>query len=181
MLFRSEAHALHVAELSKQLFSALRNEHQLEPRYELLLYLAALLHEIGVFVSQRSYHKHTMYLIRHSDLFGLGKRDLLLVSLVGRYHRRRSPQPTHEGYAMLDREQRVAVAKMAAILRVAVALDDSRSQRIQKLHCDRENGRLVISIPNVEDLTLEQLSLRQNGALFEETFGLPVLLRKLRS
>lgn len=176
-----EAHALHVAELSKQLFTALKNEHQLDGRYELLLYLAALLHEIGLFVSQRSYHKHTMYLIRHSDLFGLGKRDLLLVSLVGRYHRRRSPQPTHEGYATLDREQRVAVAKMAAILRVAAALDDSRSQRIKRLYCDREDGRLVITIPHVEDLTLEQLALRQNGALFEETFGMPVLLRKLRA
>jgi exopolyphosphatase/guanosine-5'-triphosphate,3'-diphosphate pyrophosphatase len=66
---------------------------------------------------------------------------------------------------------------MAALLRVADALDESRSQRIHELQATREDDRLVISIPMVEDLSLETLGLKQNGLLFEETFGLPVLLR----
>ena len=125
-------------------------------------------------------HKHSMYLIRNSEIFGLGKRNLLLVALVARYHRRASPQPTHEGYATLNREERVAVAKMAALLRVAVALDESRSQRIHDFTCSVEDSRLVISIPRTEDLSLEQLALKQNGSLFEEIFGLRVLLRICR-
>ena len=119
-------------------------------------------------------------MIKNSELFGLSRRDVLLVALVARYYRRASPQPSHEGYATLSREDRVAVAKMAAILRVAVALDDSRSQRIKEFVCSREMGRLVITIPQVKDLSLEQLALRQNGSLFEETFGVPVLLRTRR-
>jgi exopolyphosphatase/guanosine-5'-triphosphate,3'-diphosphate pyrophosphatase len=142
-----------------------------------ILQVAALLHEIGLFVSNRSYHKHSLYLIRNSELFGLGKKDLLLAALVARYHRRASPQPTHEGYATLDRDERVAVAKMAAILRVADALDESRSQRIHEIQTTCEGDRLVISVPMVEDLSLENLALKQTGALFEETFGTPVLLR----
>jgi len=176
-----EAHATHIASLCTTLFQQLKDEHQLTPRFEVILYVAALLHEIGLYVSNRSYHKHSMYLIRNSELFGLGKRDVLLASLVARYHRRASPQATHEGYNTLDREGRVAVAKMAALLRVAIALDESRSQRIHELTCAYEGGRLVISIPRVEDLSLEQLALKQNGALFEETFGMPVLLRMARS
>ena len=172
-----EAHAVHVAQLCSTLFHQLREEHQLSPRYEVILHVAALLHEIGLFVSNRSYHKHSLYLIRNSELFGLGKKDLLLAALVARYHRRASPQPTHEGYAMLDRDERVAVAKMAAILRVADALDESRSQRIHEISIEREGDRLVISVPMVEDLSLENLALKQNGLLFEETFGTPVLLR----
>jgi exopolyphosphatase/guanosine-5'-triphosphate,3'-diphosphate pyrophosphatase len=175
-----EPHAVHVAELCSKLFTQLKDEHQLPPRSEVILRVAALLHEIGLFVSNRSYHKHSLYLIRNSELFGLGKRDLLLAAMVARYHRRASPQPTHEGYNTLDRDERVAVAKMAAILRLADALDESRSQRIQELACLREGGRLVISIPGVEDLSLEQLALKQSGALFEETFGLTVLLRMAR-
>jgi exopolyphosphatase/guanosine-5'-triphosphate,3'-diphosphate pyrophosphatase len=172
-----EAHAVHVAELAGVLFQQLREEHQLPPRAEILLRVAALLHEIGLFVSNRSYHKHSLYLIRNSELFGLGKRELLLAALVARYHRRASPQPTHEGYATLERDERVAVAKMAALLRVADALDESRSQRIHQIQVEREGDRLVISVPMVEDLSLEALALKQNGALFEETFGTPVLLR----
>ena len=175
-----EQHAVHVSELCTKLFQQLKEEHQLSPRYEVVLHVAALLHEVGLFVSNRSYHKHSLYLIRNSELFGLGKKDLLLAALVARYHRRASPQPTHEGYMTLDRDERVAVAKMAAILRVADALDESRSQRIHEIAIEREGDRLVISIPLVEDLSLEMLALKQNGALFEETFGFPVLLRMAR-
>jgi len=175
-----EAHATHVAQLCSTLFQQLRDEHQLPPRYEVVLSVAALLHEIGLFVSSRSYHKHSLYLIRNSELFGMGRKELFLAAMVARYHRRASPQPTHEGYNTLDRDERVAVAKLAAILRVADALDESRSQRIHELTCAREGGRFVVSIPLVEDLSLEQLALKQNGALFEETFGSPVLLRMER-
>ena len=172
-----EAHACHVAMTVSRLFEQLSNEHQLDSRYEVILHVAALLHEIGTYVSNRAMHKHSMYLIRNSEIFGLGKRFLLLVALVARYHRRASPQPSHEGYSVLNREERVAVSKMAAILRVAVALDESRSQRIHDFTCQAENSRLVISIPRAEDLSLEQLALKQNGSLFEEIFGLRVLLR----
>jgi exopolyphosphatase/guanosine-5'-triphosphate,3'-diphosphate pyrophosphatase len=175
-----EAHGRHVAELSRKLFQALQPEHQLDKRQEIILYLAALLHEMGLYVSFQSHHKHSMYLIRNSELFGLGRKDVLLVALVARYYRRASPQPDHEGYSTLGRDERVAVAKLAALLRVAVALDESRSQRITEFRCLREDGRIVISIPNIEDLSLEQLALRQNGALFEEIFGVPLLLRPER-
>jgi exopolyphosphatase / guanosine-5'-triphosphate,3'-diphosphate pyrophosphatase len=175
-----DVHAGHIAALAATLFHELREEHQLSPRSEVILCVAALLHEIGLFVSNRSYHKHSMYLIRNSELFGLGRKDQLLAALVARYHRRASPQPTHDGYATLERDERVVVAKLAAILRVAIALDESRSQRIHQVSCSREEGRLVISIPLVEDLSLEQLALKQNGSLFEEVFGLPVLLRMVR-
>jgi exopolyphosphatase/guanosine-5'-triphosphate,3'-diphosphate pyrophosphatase len=175
-----EPHAAHVSSLAVKLFHQLKEEHQLPSRYEVVLSVAALLHEIGLFVSNRSYHKHSLYLIRNSELFGMGKKDLLLAALVARYHRRASPQPTHEGYAMLDRDERVAVAKMAAILRLADALDESRSQRIHELKAEKEGDRLVVSIPLVEDLSLEMLALKQTGSLFEETFGFPVLLRMAR-
>jgi exopolyphosphatase/guanosine-5'-triphosphate,3'-diphosphate pyrophosphatase len=175
-----EKHARHVATLCRKLFAELQREHQLEPKLELQLYLAALLYEIGMYINARSNHKHTMYLIRNSELFGLSRKDVLLVALVARYHRRSSPQPQHEGYASLDRSERVAVSKLAAILRLAIALDDSRSQRISDIQCRIEGKRLVITAKGVEDVSVEQLALRQSGNLFEETYGLPVQIRAAR-
>jgi len=172
-----ETHARHVATLCRKLFSDLMAEHQLDQRMELILYLAAILHEIGTFISTRSHHKHAMYIINNSELFGLSERDQLLVALVVRYQRRSSPQPEHEGYATLDRNDRVAVSKLAAILRLAIALDESRSQRISSLRCKRENQQLVIRTQGVEDVSLEQLTVRQSGELFEEVFGMSVFLR----
>lgn len=172
-----EPHARQVADLAQKLFFQLTGEHRLDSRFEVILFVASLLHEIGLFINVRSNHKHAMYLIRNSELFGLSRQDVLLVSLVARYHRRAFPQPSHEGYASLDRDNRVAVAKMAALLRLAISLDDSRSGRVKEIKCVRERDRLVIQVPGVDDVSLEQLAMRQNGALFEEIFGLPVLLR----
>ncbi len=172
-----EEHALQTAWLASELFSQLTREHRLTERFEVILHVAAILYQIGLFINLRSSHKHSMYLIRNSELFGLSKNDLLLVGLVARYHRRSSPQPTHEGYGSLPREERVVVAKLAAILRVAIALDESRTGRVRQFRCIRESKRLVIELPGNEDNSMEQLALRQNGSLFEEVYGIPVMLR----
>lgn len=172
-----EAHARHVAELSSALFAALREEHSIDARGELVLYLAALLHEIGAFISHTSLHKHSMYLIENSDLFGLSPADVLLVALVARYHRRASPKPTHREFSTLDRDRRVTVSKLAAILRIAIALDASRTQRVRNITCQRERSRLVIGVPQTEDLSVEQLALRQGRSLFEEIYGFTVHVR----
>lgn len=172
-----EEHALHVANLATELFGQLRREHHLPDRYEVILHVAAILYQIGSFINTRSSHKHAMYIIRNSELFGLSRNNLLLVGLVARYHRRASPQPTHEGYATLPREDRVVVSKLAAILRVAIALDETRSGRVSQVHCVREPKRLIVETPGVDDVSIEQLGLRQNGGLFLEVFGIQVMFR----
>jgi exopolyphosphatase/guanosine-5'-triphosphate,3'-diphosphate pyrophosphatase len=172
-----EVHGRHVAELCRVLFRTLQKEHQLDSRYEVILYIAGLLHDVGYAVSSRSHHKHSMYLINNGDLFGLSKKDVTLAALTARYHRRSAPNPSHEGYATLDWENRVNLVKMAAMLRVADALDRSNDQRIKNIICSREGARFVISVPGADDLSVEQLALRQKSALFKEVFGLSVLLR----
>lgn len=176
-----ERHAQQVASLSAQLFRELQPEHQLDQRFELLLKIAALLHEIGGFVNDRSHHKHSMYLILNSDLFGLTRRDITLIALVARYHRRAMPRPYHEQYTLLDRDGRLAVTKMAAILRVADALDRNHLQQVRDLSFSREKGQFVITVRDVQDLTIERLALKEKGNMFEEVYGLKIVLRSGRA
>ena len=171
------AHARRTAALADQLFDQLADYHRLGGRHGRVLTLAALLHEIGLFVGTTGYHKHSMYLIVNSELFGVSKRDLQLVGLVARYHRRASPKPTHTPFTQIDRRGRVAVSKLAAMLRVAKALDESRSGRIDSVKATVDGDRLVLTAPGVDDLSLERLALRQSGTLFREIFGLRLLLR----
>jgi exopolyphosphatase/guanosine-5'-triphosphate,3'-diphosphate pyrophosphatase len=172
-----EAHGRHVAETSRVLFRALQREHGLGSRHEVILYVGALLHDLGYAVNARSHHKHSMYLIVNGELFGLSQRDVLLAALTARYHRRSTPRPVHPSYASLDWESQTNVAKMASILRVADALDRSGVQRVRDIVCSREDGALVISVPTGDDLSLEQLSLSQKGRMCTEIFGMPVVLR----
>ncbi|TWU51047.1 Exopolyphosphatase [Rubripirellula tenax] len=172
-----ESHARNVAELARKLFDQLRGEHGLDDRHEVLLFVAALLHEIGMMVNVRSNHKHALYLIRYSELFGLSRDELLQVGLVARYHRRAYPQPAHEAYGTLPQSERVMVSKLAAMLRLAIALDDTRSGRVREIRCVIESKRLVINVPGLDDVSLEQVAMRENSGFFRDTFGLPVLLR----
>jgi len=172
-----ETHARNVAELANMLFSQLQDEHRLDSRHEVILFVAALLHEIGLIVNVRSNHKHALYLIRNSELFGLNEEELLQVGLVARYHRRANPQPGHEGYGTLPQERRVIVAKLAALLRLAIALCDTRSGRVRDIRCRRDGKQLVIAVPGVDDVSLEQVAMRENSGLFRDVFGLQVLLR----
>jgi exopolyphosphatase/guanosine-5'-triphosphate,3'-diphosphate pyrophosphatase len=173
-----EQHALSVMTLCTQLFTNLADEHQLPPWYGLILAVAAILHDIGMFVSTRGHHKHSMYCIQNSEIFGLSRRDILLISLLARYHRKATPKMIHPEYVALDREDRLAVAKCAAILRIADSLDRSHSQRISKITCRREKDSLVIVVPGVEDLTLEQLGIQTKGDMFEEVYGMNVVLER---
>jgi len=172
-----EDHARNVAELCRQLFRQLKKEHGLDDRFETLLYVAAALHETGAFINTSSMHKHSMYLIMNSTLFGLTSDDLQLVGLVARYHRRSMPKTIHQPYASMDRSRRVVVSKLAAILRLALALDASRNQRIRQIECHRIRNRIIVSVPALDDLSVEQISLRRNQLFFESIFGLEVLLR----
>ncbi len=173
-------HGERTAALAQQLFGALRAEHKLEARYELLLAVAALLHDVGLFISNRSHHKHSMYLIENSDLFGLGARDIALVAQVARYHRRALPKPTHAAFMALGREQRVAVKKLAALLRVADALDRGRLRAGAGLQVTVERGAVTLTADAPGDLAVEQYALRQKGPLFEQVYGMPVVLRTRR-
>lgn len=169
-------HTDHVTHLSRELFAALQSRHLLGTRYEVLLTLAALLHDIGSFVSNRSHHKHSMYLIENSDIFGMGSRDKLITALIARYHRRSIPMAMHEGYELLDREDRMAVAKLAAILRIADALDRSHEQRVKNIDITIQGRDLVIRIPGLHDLAVERLALEQKGEMFSQIYGLDVVL-----
>lgn len=179
----SEKHAVHVAQLSCTLFDQLQPLHHMKERFRGVLELAAILHEVGQFISQRSMHKHSLYLIRNSELFGIGAHDKELVALVARYHRRANPQPSHDGYGQLNREDRVTVAKLAALLRIANALDASSTQRVENLECDIQGDgkQVLLKTSSSADLSMEQLKLKQVTPFFEEIFGADIVLNSTRN
>jgi exopolyphosphatase/guanosine-5'-triphosphate,3'-diphosphate pyrophosphatase len=173
-----EAHGRNVALACRMLFAQLQPEHQLSPRFGVLLEIAALLHEVGLFISSRSHHKHSQYIIQNSDLFGLSPRDALLVALVARYHRRSHPKPTHLPYGELPRDERIVVSKLAALLRVADTICRQRGRPAPSFDVVRDESVVRLDLHTPADLTLEQQALEEKGALFEEVFGCSLALRR---
>ncbi len=173
-----ESHAERVRELSVRLFDELKTEQRMTDTHRLYLEVAALLHDIGLFVGSRSHHKHSYYLISSSELFGLRKRELELIANIARYHRRAMPQRSHVAYVSLDRDERMIVSKLSAILRVANALDKDHLQKTMDLKISREGDQLVLTAANVSDLTMGRLALASRSDFFTEVFGKKVILRE---
>jgi exopolyphosphatase/guanosine-5'-triphosphate,3'-diphosphate pyrophosphatase len=172
----NESHAVHVAKLASILFDQLQPLHGMSGRFRGLLQVAAILHQVGSFVGNKGSHKHSKYIIENSEFFGIGSEDKRLVALVARYHRRAMPSSSHIGYSSLSRDLRVAVSKMASILRLAIALNASHTQKIQSFHCKMLPHEIQIVTEELSDLTVERLELRQASGLFERIFGKPVIL-----
>ncbi len=172
-----ETHAERVRALAARLFDELRIEHRMTDTHRLYLEIAALLHDAGLFVSPRAHHKHSLYLIASSELFGLRNREMDLIANIARYHRRDLPQRSHESFTALDRNERVIVSKLAAILRVANALDKDHLETAVDLRIAREGDQIILEAPDLEDLTLARFALDGRSNLFAEVFGKSILLR----
>ncbi|MCX6551289.1 MAG: HD domain-containing protein [Acidobacteria bacterium] len=164
-------HARAVANLATRLFDELTAEHGLPSRDRLLLEVAALLHDIGVFVGLRAHHKHTQYLIQASEIFGLSGDDRAVIANVARYHRRGLPQKAHLPLMSLDRLERVRVGKLSALLRIANALDAEHGQKIQSVRVTASDGGWVLDVAGAGDLTVERLAVEARTDLFREVFG----------
>ncbi len=169
-------HADSVRENALALFDALRNEHGVGERGRLLLEVAAIIHDIGAFVNSRAHHKHSLYLIINSQLPGISRREQQIIAAVARYHRKAMPKSSHIEYTSLWTEEQVLVSKLAALLRVADALDRSHQYCVKVIKVVREAGNCVLEVPGNPDLTLERLVLESKGDLFYQVFNMKAVL-----
>lgn len=165
-----EPHATQVDRLACALFDALAPLHELGPLDRQLLRMAALLHDIGDFISSDAHHKHTQYIIESSDLMGLSQEQRPIVAAVARYHRRAMPSPKHAGYKSLSPHDKRRVRKLASILRVADALDRGHRSRVRQLDVKLSPHEVLVEPKGAGDLALEVWTARRKAELFERTF-----------
>jgi exopolyphosphatase/guanosine-5'-triphosphate,3'-diphosphate pyrophosphatase len=76
----------------------------------------------------------------------------------------------------LSRGQRLVVTRLAAILRVADALARGQAKHTREFRLERRDEELVVVVPDVTELSLEQRSMAKKGNLFEDVFGTAVRL-----
>lgn len=171
-----EEHASIVLGHAMFLFDRLGESHGLGRRERLLLEAAAYLHDIGTFIRPSGHHRHSEYIVLNSDIFGLQRDELVIVANVVRYHRKAVPSPSHPNYTSLSREDRAVVLKLSAILRVADALDRGHTQRLKLLDLEQKEDHLILRTDCQGDLSLERLSLAEKADMFEDVFGLKVVL-----
>ena len=138
----NERHNRHLAELAGQMFDGLSTRLELPAGARDLLVAAALLHDVGALISHAGHHKHAYPLIAHGDIRGFSGREIEVIANLARYHRGASPRKAHATFRQLKKSDRRLVRALAGILRVAVSLDRTHTQRVHTVRCVWRSGRL---------------------------------------
>jgi exopolyphosphatase/guanosine-5'-triphosphate,3'-diphosphate pyrophosphatase len=165
-----ERHALQVADLAEKIFDRIAPIYNLKRHLRTLLSAAALLHDIGYHISHESHHKHSFYLIKHSEITGFSEPEKLLIAHTARYHRGSMPKESHTDFMKLNAESRRTVAQIGGILRLADALDHGYENRIKDLKFKRGAQNMTLKLISDEDCAAELKAVEQKKDLFEAAF-----------
>lgn len=162
-------HSAKVRDLSLSLFDQLRPLHGYGEWERELLSHAAILHDIGVAVGYYDHHKHGAYLVINSALQGFSHREIVMLALLVRYHRK--GDVSVETYqAILRPSDTERVARLAALLRMAEYLERSKSQVVQGLVVELGDPIRVVTRV-VGDATVEIWDANRRAGLFQKAFG----------
>jgi exopolyphosphatase/guanosine-5'-triphosphate,3'-diphosphate pyrophosphatase len=178
----SVEHAEQVAMLASEIFLKTRTVlHAYPEDVGHLLWSAAMLHDVGMFIGRNGHHKHSYYLIKNGGLLGHSEEEVALIASIARYHRGSDPKDSHEAVVTIEPSQRRMVTEMASILRLAEALDRSHRQVVQRIEFDfsddikERDGRctlnMLIYIRPGEEWEPETWALKEKKTMFERIFG----------
>jgi exopolyphosphatase/guanosine-5'-triphosphate,3'-diphosphate pyrophosphatase len=173
----SAPHVRKVAELAGMLFQSLRPLHRLPLAKGRLLEAAAYLYNIGHFVNESRHNRHSWYLVANSDLPGFEDRERMVIATLCRYHRKSMPQVSHETFQALNPEDRNSVVLLTPLLRLAVALDQSQEQRVERVEAAVQENAVELRLFSGRDVDIEQWQAEQVTGVFREAYGVPLAVR----
>jgi exopolyphosphatase/guanosine-5'-triphosphate,3'-diphosphate pyrophosphatase len=166
-------HAEHVTRLAFDLFDSGQEIglHNLGEWERELLEYAAHLHDIGQFISFSGHHLHSKYIIENAELLGFDEQEIMLIALITRYHRKRTPRKRDEEFNALDPESQNIIRVLSTFLRLAEHLDRSHACLVTAARFTGMNSENVwLEVTCRTDCSLEQWALESDINDFEKVF-----------
>jgi exopolyphosphatase/guanosine-5'-triphosphate,3'-diphosphate pyrophosphatase len=167
-------HARQVSRIAGSLWQQLAEPLKLKAEDRELIELAAMLANVGYLINFEGHHKHSYHLILNSQLPGFERRQLQVLANVARYHRGNRPKTKHENFQELVVEDQQRVRALAAILRLALALDRTHQQHVGEVRARVTDDGVRIIVQAHGDANVDLWAAERKVELFEKVFGRPV-------
>ncbi|HYL14693.1 MAG TPA: Ppx/GppA phosphatase family protein [Terriglobales bacterium] len=166
-------HVLQVREAATHLFDALKPVHHLPPEYREWLSAAAMLYEVGDYVNRNGRHRHTYYIISHSEILGYTPQQRRVIAAIARYLGKSRPSPNDGPIKVLPPTEREAVRKASLLLRLARALHLGRSGAVRaaKVRLRSAGVELLLRPRPKMGVDLELWAIEKEKSYFREVFG----------
>jgi exopolyphosphatase/guanosine-5'-triphosphate,3'-diphosphate pyrophosphatase len=139
-------YAQRIRKIATQLFNRLKPVHRLPQEYLEWISAAAMLHEIGSYINRAGRHRHAYYLIANSEIFGYTTQQRAIVAAIARYAGQSRPRPQDRIIRILPDLDRHFSIRAIALLRLALALDKSRSGVVQELRVGTTPAAVRLSL-----------------------------------
>jgi exopolyphosphatase/guanosine-5'-triphosphate,3'-diphosphate pyrophosphatase len=165
------SHARQVARIAGSLWQQLATPLGLMLEDRELIESAALIANVGYLINFDGHHKHSYHLIVNSELPGFERRQLQILANVARYHRGTRPKKRHENLSELSVEDQKRVCELAAILRLALALDRTHQQHVGEVRARVRNDVVRIVVQSEDEANVDLWAAERKVDLFEKVFG----------
>ncbi len=173
-------HAQQVERLALLIFENIAGERGMGEHERLLLRATCILHDIGKYICMRSHSLYTYQLISSTDILGFSDRDKQIIALAAYYHANNLfEQSARSGRPTVPKEMVAVVAKLAAIVRLADALDRSYLQKIRSCTVTLKDNKLRVQAVSRTDLALEIWTFEDKADFFEEVYGIEPILERV--
>ncbi len=168
----SDTHVKYMEHNALLLFKSLKETYQFHERDELLLRLAAILHEIGKFTRMKDYLITSYEKISNLDIFGVKHEESLLIAHICRLISSSEQKMYTANIPGIHSEDQVRIFKLASILSIVDALDKSKKQRIEIIETKITDFSFLIHVKRSEETVLEEWSFEFTIDNFANTFGI---------
>jgi len=167
------SHALQVRQSAMRLFAGLRSVHRLPPEYGEWLSAAAMLYEVGDFVNRNGRHRHTYYIISHSEILGYTGEQRRIIAAIARYLGKSLPLPNDAPMKLLNPADQECLPKASLLLRLARALNLGRSGAVRETQVRVRDGEIRLKlVPKPRNsVDLELWAVTKERGYFREVFG----------
>ncbi len=164
-------HTRQVSRIAGSLWQQLAGPLKLKSDDRELIESAALIANVGYLINFDGHHKHSYHLIVNSELPGFERRQLQILANVARYHRGTRPKKRHENFSELSLEDQKRVCELAAILRLALALDRTHQQHVGEVRARVRDDVVRIVVQSEGDANVDLWAAERKVDLFEKVFG----------
>ncbi len=161
---------------SLKIFDAMKKCHELGKRERLLLSILSYLQGVGSYINYKNHWKQSQHIIEATDLIGISSLEKRIMGSVSHAIKTQIINSEEIDFHC-GQENFLIVAKLTAILKLAVALDRSEEQKIKKIKCRLKGDKLIIEISSEKNFQLEEYFFKYSGYTMEKVYGITPVLK----
>lgn len=166
-------HSTRLRNSAMQLFTQLRGIHRLPAEYKEWIGAAAMLCEVGDYLNRTGRHRHTYYIISHSEILGFTLQQRKIIAAIARYLGKSRPSLEDAPIKALPGSEQKNIAKASLLLRLAWALNLGRSGALKavRVKVGDASVQLMLVPKSPQTVDLELWAVEKERAYFREVFG----------